>query len=86
MRKHVFLIVFKINVCIFFFFQVKPSPPANVRIVPEDGFPRSLMVNWTHPIHATFFKLKYHIRYCQAGCSVWQEVRKQEEDRNVSSK
>ncbi|XP_058268553.1 interleukin-6 receptor subunit beta [Hemibagrus wyckioides] len=52
----------------------KPNPPAHVRIIPEDGFPKSLMVNWTHPIHETIFKLKYHIRYCQAGCSVWQEI------------
>lgn len=52
----------------------KPNPPANVRIIPEDGFPTSLMVNWTHPIHETIFKLKYHIRYCQAGCSIWQEL------------
>ncbi|MCI4388367.1 hypothetical protein PGIGA_G00084920 [Pangasianodon gigas] len=52
----------------------KPKPPANVRIIPEDGFPTSLMVNWTHPLHETTFKLRYHIRYCQAGCSVWQEI------------
>ncbi|XP_026996793.2 interleukin-6 receptor subunit beta-like [Tachysurus fulvidraco] len=52
----------------------KPNPPANVRLIPEDGFPTSLMVNWTHPIHETYFKLRYIIRYCQAGCSVWQEI------------
>lgn len=52
----------------------KPNPPAHVRVIPEDGFPTSLMVNWSHPIHETIFKLRYHIRYCQAGCSVWKEI------------
>ncbi|XP_036451541.1 interleukin-6 receptor subunit beta isoform X2 [Colossoma macropomum] len=52
---------------------VKPNPPANVKVIPEDKFPGSLMVNWTHPIHATIFKLKYIIRYCEAGSSNWKE-------------
>ncbi|KAF5901922.1 ankyrin repeat domain-containing protein 55, partial [Clarias magur] len=53
---------------------VKPNPPANVRIIPDSGFYKSLIVNWTHPIHETAFKVKYHIRYCKAGSSVWQEI------------
>lgn len=56
----------------------KPNPPKNVKISAEDGFPTSLMVTWEHPIHELIFKLRYHIRYCQAGCSVWEEVRKEE--------
>ncbi|KAG9263518.1 interleukin-6 receptor subunit beta [Astyanax mexicanus] len=54
---------------------VKPNPPSNVRIIPENNFPTSLMVNWTHPIHETVLRLRYHIRYCKAGASAWTEVR-----------
>ncbi|XP_046717209.1 interleukin-6 receptor subunit beta-like [Silurus meridionalis] len=53
---------------------VQTNPPGNIRVIPEDGFPTSLMVNWTHPIHDTVLKLSYHIRYCKAGCSVWEEL------------
>ncbi|XP_022536979.2 interleukin-6 receptor subunit beta [Astyanax mexicanus] len=53
---------------------VKPNPPSNVRIIPENNFPTSLMVNWTHPIHKSVLELKYHIRYCKAGASAWTEV------------
>ncbi|KAL6472910.1 hypothetical protein MHYP_G00190980 [Metynnis hypsauchen] len=53
---------------------VKPNPPANVKVIPEDKFPSSLMVNWTHPIHAVTFKLKYNIRYRKADSSIWTEV------------
>ncbi|XP_066506404.1 interleukin-6 receptor subunit beta isoform X2 [Hoplias malabaricus] len=55
-------------------YVVKPNPPSNVKIIPEDNFPNSLMVNWTHPFHYTVFETKYNIRYCQAGSSVWTEV------------
>ncbi|TSS11555.1 Ankyrin repeat domain-containing protein 55 [Bagarius yarrelli] len=63
----------------------KPNPPANVRIIPEDNFPTTLIVNWTHPIHETIFRLKYHIRYCQAGCSVWQELPENSTKENIKS-
>ncbi|KAI4878836.1 hypothetical protein NFI96_033549 [Prochilodus magdalenae] len=53
---------------------VKPNPPLHVRLIPEDSFPRSLMLNWTHPITQQCLKLKYNIRYCIAGSSVWTEV------------
>ncbi|XP_076875820.1 interleukin-6 receptor subunit beta [Brachyhypopomus gauderio] len=53
---------------------VKPNPPSDVKLFPEANFPKSLMVIWTHPIHETTFKLKYNIRYCQAGSSIWEEV------------
>lgn len=52
----------------------KPNPPSNLRIIPENNFPTSLMVNWTHPIHKTVLQLRYHIRYCQAGFSSWTQV------------
>uniref|UniRef100_A0A3B1JQZ1 Interleukin 6 cytokine family signal transduce n=1 Tax=Astyanax mexicanus TaxID=7994 RepID=A0A3B1JQZ1_ASTMX len=52
---------------------VKPNPPSNVRIIPENNFPTSLMVNWTPPIHESVLELKYHIRYCKAGASAWTE-------------
>lgn len=53
---------------------VKPNPPSNVSIIPENSFPTSLMVNWTHPIHETVLVLRYHIRYCKAGASAWTQV------------
>uniref|UniRef100_A0AAY5EDZ5 Interleukin 6 cytokine family signal transduce n=1 Tax=Electrophorus electricus TaxID=8005 RepID=A0AAY5EDZ5_ELEEL len=50
---------------------VKPNPPSNVMLIPEANFSMSLIVNWTHSF---YLKLKYNIRYCQAGSSVWNEV------------
>uniref|UniRef100_A0AAY5EDI7 Interleukin 6 cytokine family signal transduce n=1 Tax=Electrophorus electricus TaxID=8005 RepID=A0AAY5EDI7_ELEEL len=51
--------------------ELKPNPPSNVMLIPEANFSMSLIVNWTHSF---YLKLKYNIRYCQAGSSVWNEV------------
>lgn len=53
---------------------VKPNPPSNVSIIPENNFPTSLMVNWTHPIIEVVLHVRYHIRYCKAGSSTWTQV------------
>ncbi|XP_062869925.1 interleukin-6 receptor subunit beta [Trichomycterus rosablanca] len=53
---------------------VKPNPPSNVELKWENKFPTSVIVNWTHPIDETVFKLKYNINYCKEGSSVWEEV------------
>uniref|UniRef100_A0A4W4H6J4 Interleukin 6 cytokine family signal transduce n=1 Tax=Electrophorus electricus TaxID=8005 RepID=A0A4W4H6J4_ELEEL len=58
-------------ISVFSLFLVKPNPPSNVMLIPEANFSMSLIVNWTHSF---YLKLKYNIRYCQAGSSVWNEV------------
>ncbi|XP_051539217.1 interleukin-6 receptor subunit beta-like isoform X2 [Myxocyprinus asiaticus] len=53
---------------------VKPNPPLDVRVQGEVNFSTSLMVTWKHPIDVNTIALRYVIRFCQAGSSVWTEV------------
>lgn len=50
----------------------KPNPP-HVQVL-ADVIYSTVMVEWKHPIHTTTMELRYVIRYCQAGSSVWTEV------------
>ncbi|XP_051972238.1 interleukin-6 receptor subunit beta-like isoform X2 [Xyrauchen texanus] len=53
---------------------VKPNPPLDVQVQGEVNFSTSLMVTWKQPIDVNTIALRYVIRYCQAGSSVWNEV------------
>ncbi|XP_062334539.1 interleukin-6 receptor subunit beta [Osmerus eperlanus] len=53
---------------------VKTNPPSEVKLIPETEFPRSLRVEWKHPIHPTYLNLRYHIRFCTASSKEWFEV------------
>lgn len=53
---------------------VKTNPPSRVRAISEDGFPTSLLINWTHPIPEDYLRLIYEIRFCARGSSHWDYV------------
>nr|QGA72063.1 interleukin-6 receptor beta [Plecoglossus altivelis] len=52
----------------------KTNPPFGVKLIPENEFPRSLRVEWEHPISELYLRLRYHIRFCTAGSKEWFEV------------
>lgn len=53
---------------------VKTDPPSNVSAISEDGFPTSLLINWTHPVPEDYLRLIYEIRFCTRGASNWNYV------------
>ncbi|XP_076875824.1 interleukin-6 receptor subunit beta-like isoform X2 [Brachyhypopomus gauderio] len=50
------------------------NPPSNVTLIPEPNVSTSLIVNWNNTIQKGPLKLRFNIRYCHAGSSVWTEV------------
>lgn len=64
------LILNVIKFCI----AVKTNPPFEVKLIPEEGFPRSLRVEWKRPIDRVYLHLRYHIRFCTASSKEWSEV------------
>ncbi|KAI7793007.1 interleukin-6 receptor subunit beta [Triplophysa rosa] len=50
----------------------KPNPP-DVQVL-ADVIYSTVMVEWKHHVHESVMELRYVIRYCQAGSSVWTEV------------
>lgn len=53
---------------------VKPNPPLNVSLIPEENFPTTLMVRWLSPIDKVALEVKYNIRFCESGSENWREV------------
>lgn len=53
---------------------VKTNPPSHINIISEDGFPESLLLNWTRPIDKTKLKLIYEVRFSPEGSQNWSYV------------
>lgn len=64
---------------------VKLSPPPGVKVIPEKEFPRSLRMEWKHPIHEAYFKLRYNIRFCVASTEEWLEVPQSDTENHMES-
>lgn len=67
--------IFCCNYCHFYSFVAsiaKPNPP-EVQVL-ADVLCSTVMVEWKHLIPEYSMRLRYVIRYCQAGSSVWTEV------------
>lgn len=64
---------------------VKTNPPSHVRAISEDGFPTSLLINWTHPIPEDYLRLIYEIRFCAKGSSNWDYVPFQDTAKYIQS-
>uniref|UniRef100_A0A3B4ZST1 Interleukin-6 receptor subunit beta-like n=1 Tax=Stegastes partitus TaxID=144197 RepID=A0A3B4ZST1_9TELE len=64
---------------------VETNPPSGVQALSEKSFPTCLLIHWTHPIHMTYLRLTYQIRYCQLGSHVWTYVPLADTDKYIES-
>ncbi|XP_059213578.1 interleukin-6 receptor subunit beta [Centropristis striata] len=53
---------------------VKTDPPSNIKVISENIFATSLVINWTQPLRKEYVKLSYEIRYCPEGSESWTYV------------
>ncbi|XP_030623390.1 interleukin-6 receptor subunit beta [Chanos chanos] len=61
---------------------VKPNPPAKVKIISDANISTSFVVEWESGF---VLRLKYNIRYCEVGSSVWKEVPQENTEANINS-
>ncbi|XP_054468125.1 interleukin-6 receptor subunit beta [Anoplopoma fimbria] len=64
---------------------VKTNPPSDVKVISENNFPKSLLMNWTHPIAYVYVMLTYKIRFCPNGSENWTYVPLVDTDKDIQS-
>lgn len=64
---------------------VKTNPPSWVDIISEDGFPTSLLLNWTRPLNKRQIHLIYEIRFSPSSSHSWSTVPPAETRLNIQS-
>ncbi|KAM4614774.1 interleukin-6 receptor subunit beta isoform 1-T2 [Polymixia lowei] len=64
---------------------VKTNPPSKLKVLSENSFPTSLLMNWTQPIGKEYVKLIYQIRFCPDGSRNWNEVPLADTDKDIQS-